>query len=718
MNGVVVRLIGLLILCHWGWAEAPPHVDQPFSQEMASHYTWEMLGIEPGVGSIDLDAEGRPVVSGRNRFARFERGKWQRLEGAAIGVGSEVPHPQGLRVDQFVSDGLGRRAAGGLDGLYEQAQEGGPWKKVTASDGKGRSWGVEDVLAVTYDSQGNLWFGVEAGLGQRGRDGQWRFFEGRDGLPYNQFTCAAAGEDGSIWVGCRIGLIRYREGHWHYRQGRRWLLDDHVHGMVVDSKNAAWVVTEAGVSRLYFEAMSLHQKAEYYEREIDRLFKRTEYGYIAPVGLGASGDRSRVSQQDSDNDGLWTSMYGAGQCFAYAATKDPRARRRAKEAFEALRFLQVVTQGSKTSPPKGFVARTIRESSLPDPNQGRIERDRARQETVDRLWKVYQPRWPLSADGRWYWKGDTSSDELDGHYFFYPLYHDLVAETETERERVRTVVRDLTDHLLQHGFNLVDHDGRPTRWGVFGPQSLNRDPNWQVERGLNSLSMLAYLTVAAYLTDEPRFHNAIERLKRQHAYDSNAMVPKVQRGIGSGNQSDDEMAFMGFYNLLRYSKDRALTERLSEAFYQYWTLERPEINPFFNFAYAACAQGRRLESIWGSHEIGPWQDWLQDSVATLKAFPLDRVDWGHRNSHRIDLIDLSPQQSIDLHSPNAPGSRGTRVDGRVLPVDERFFNHWNTDPFRYDTGGNGRGLGCGTVFLLPYYMGLYHGYIKVPPAGG
>ncbi|MCJ7638688.1 MAG: hypothetical protein MUO70_02185, partial [Euryarchaeota archaeon] len=32
---------------------------------------------------------------------------------------------------------------------------------------------------------------------------------------------------------------------------------------------------------------------------------------------------------DSDNDGLWTSMYGAGECFAYAATKDPKAKERA-----------------------------------------------------------------------------------------------------------------------------------------------------------------------------------------------------------------------------------------------------------------------------------------------------------------------------------------------------------------------------------------------------
>ena len=61
------------------------------------------------------------------------------------------------------------------------------------------------------------------------------------------------------------------------------------------------------------------------------------------------------------------------------------------------------------------------------------------------------------------------------------------------------------------------------------------------------------------------------------------------------------------------------------------------------------------------------------------------------------------------------GDRGYRVDGKVLPVDERFFDHWNTDPWRLDYGGDGRTLASGTVFLLPYYMGRYHGFILEGP---
>ena len=97
-------------------------------------------------------------------------------------------------------------------------------------------------------------------------------------------------------------------------------------------------------------------------------------------------------------------------------------------------------------------------------------------------------------------------------------------------------------------------------------------------------------------------------------------------------------------------------------------------------------------------------DWLDDSVDTLRRFPLDRFDWAHTNSHRGDLLKL-PGPGIDI------SGRLYRPNGKVVPVDERHFNHWNHNPWQPDTGGSGRVLACGTVFLLPYYMGLYHGFI-------
>ncbi|HPA42387.1 MAG TPA: hypothetical protein PKV69_10265, partial [Candidatus Hydrogenedentes bacterium] len=154
----------------------------------------------------------------------------------------------------------------------------------------------------------------------------------------------------------------------------------------------------------------------------------------------------------------------------------------------------------------------------------------------------------------------------------------------------------------------------------------------------------------------------------------------------------------------------ALKEQMLYSFYSAWTVEQPEMNPFFNFCYAPFGKGATHTNPWGTHAIEQWPGWLADAVFTLKDFPLDRVGWGHRNSHRKDLVLLPRQQASEPYEP-AGRVRGYRNNGKVLPVSERFFHHWNTDPWTLDYGGHGTTLGSGTVFLLPYYMGLYHGYI-------
>ena len=170
--------------------------------------------------------------------------------------------------------------------------------------------------------------------------------------------------------------------------------------------------------------------------------------------------------------GSTTGMYGAAECFAYAATGDPKAKERATAAFgsAALSVGGDRREGRRRALP-GFVARTILPTSGPNPNEqhsytpeGDMERRKG-----DALWKVLTPRWPVSADGKWYWKSDTSSDELDGHFFLYAQYYDHVAETEEEKHRVREVVRGLADHLIAHDFRLVDWDGTPTAMGQLQP---------------------------------------------------------------------------------------------------------------------------------------------------------------------------------------------------------------------------------------------------------
>ncbi len=54
-----------------------------------------------------------------------------------------------------------------------------------------------------------LWFASQQGVGCLD-DGKWQLYTGKEGLPFNDFTRAAAGKAGVVWFGTTMGAIRYR----------------------------------------------------------------------------------------------------------------------------------------------------------------------------------------------------------------------------------------------------------------------------------------------------------------------------------------------------------------------------------------------------------------------------------------------------------------------------------------------------------------------------
>lgn len=663
---------------------------------------------------IVVAGDGAVYANTPGGWARYDDSRWVKLDNDHLPFAAETAAAPAGRFDSLLAHVPRRemiRNAAERDGEIAVAAENGlfvgnaeGWQLTLPRDGHVR-WAPLDVRAVDYDVEGRLWFACPQGVGFRIGQDKWKLFTGADGLPYNDFTCLAAGPRG-VWLGTTNGAIRYHQGNWEFRQGGRWLADNHVRDVAVDQGGNAWLATAGGVSRIALEPTTLTEKAIFYEREIEKYNRRTKFGYVNSANLTAPGDKSTAVPVFSDNDGFNTGLYLAAMSLAYAATNEPKYALHADRAFGALGFLSEVTQGGAHPAPEGFIARNVIPTSEPDPNRQYDLAYDVRRNRADALWKVMRPRLPIDESGDFYWKCDSSSDELDGHFFGYACYYDHVCEADHQKTAVRQVVRRIIDHLLRHGYCLVDHDGRPTRWAHFSPDDLNRNEAWCDERGLNSYSILSYLSIAHHITGDERYRQAYMKLALDHGYGMNGMTqPKALPGpFSPGHQPDDNMAFMNYYHLIRYETDPKLLSMFHHAIDRHWQYERLERNAFANFVYAACCQGKTRRDQWGEQDLSPPPGCFTDAVDTLRRYPLDLVEWPMSNAHRIDRFKLG--RRADGHP-----TIGRRVDGYAFPIDERHEIYWDWDPWQLTFEGQGLRLRPGTHYLLAYYLGRFHDFI-------
>ncbi|MFO7974163.1 MAG: hypothetical protein R6V12_05970 [Candidatus Hydrogenedentota bacterium] len=696
--------------------------------------TFEVLGTTPAHSYV-------PHKTGRvYRGARPEKGKgreedrvvasWFDSSGRALLATAKGIWERNRDSDErvFVTEETVLAVAGGpngavaigtVSGLYTRDGAKADFVQHYPADDR-YSWAPRQVGAVAYDSKGRLWFGCSQGAGVY-EEGKWRLYTGAEGLPYNEFTCAAPGEDGVIWFGTKRGAIRFDGNHWAYRASLRWLPDDHVNDIAVEADGTAWFATPKGVSRIERKNMTLEEKSAYFVEQVETRHNRD--GYITDWRLTRRGDVTSAVPKITDNDGLYTANYGAAMAFRYAVTKDPEAKRLAKRSFEACKFLvDVVPDTVNGVDMRGFPARVAIPIDWPEPvNEQYGDEYNQRRRQTDPFWKLITPRFPKSADGKYRWKCDTSSDELAGHYFFYANYYDLVAETEAEKAPVREVVAAITDHLIRNDFNLVDHDGKPTRWGRFGPDFLETVHGWD-QRGLNSLMMLSFLAVAEHVTGDSKYGETAAMLRREHAYHINAMYPRTYFPPNSVVPWDNNLALLSFYGLINYETDPELLIMYRQSLEHCWLFASKQKNAFWNVAYAASAQ-RFAERAGKGYfegafpEAGPFTQYavgmlsrfeppMQDILDTLRGMPLELIGWPMENSHRLDVqLDPTPGQ--------APGYGWSRVDTKALPIEERSHVRQDRDGFALDASeDDGWAEHEGTFYLLPYYLARYHGLLE------
>ncbi|NLJ00466.1 MAG: hypothetical protein GX371_04855 [Bacteroidales bacterium] len=471
--------------------------------------------------------------------------------------------------------------------------------------------------------------------------------------------------DGHVWFGSTNGAFMARDdGKYNYYQGERWLPGNRVIDIARGPDNSVLILTDNGLAQICFKEITLQDKALFFEEQV-RL-RHIRNGFNSSLSGMEKGDLSTGYLSDSDNDGLWTSMYLASQVYRYVVTGSEEALQNCIESLDAMERLYTI------NPVPGFPSRSFERSGyidiLSDPD-----------------------RWQHSEDPEWDWKATTSSDEAIGHAYVFGVIAELMDEGPVRDKAIR-LLDEMMQHIVDNDLYLVDYDGQPTTWARWNPEYVNALPVQVGDRKLNSSNIVAMLQTAYHFTNKEIYKETAFDLMENHGYLENLMRPIGEIGpapedasdwakmlSGSWNHSDDEMYFLGYWGLYRYAFNDSLKEMFRETIIEHWEFERPEKDGLWNIFTAMVSD----------------QFDLDEAIWYLQEYPLDLINWDVVNSHRQDIKPIPEnfrQQTIE----------------EVLPPDELPIRRHNANRFGLDRGSGGRSeSSAGDIWLLPYWLGRY-----------
>ena len=555
-------------------------------------------------------------------------------------------------------DGIGKKVAVFDDMLYVLAHN-----ALHALEGKRPHWknilpgytGMPDctVNDIVFDEMGYLWVATDEGLCIYDNNSYWVDHSTVELLPQEKIYTIKADKNGCRYMASNSGVIYQQDGLVKYFVAYRWAQDTVVNDVAVsDDGDTFWAATAKGLSRVDSCMMSLKEKADYYQETTEKYHVRD--GYVT-VTMGLKNEDIATSSVDiSDNDGLWTAKYLASQVYRYAVTGEQEALEIARRSMKALIYLMDVTGIP------GFTARAIRREG----EDGYGDGDR---------------EWHLSPDGSCEWKGETSSDEMTGHFFGLSLYYDFCANDE-EKAELRRGLCGIVDHIIAHDFKLCDVDGKPTTWANWNPMDLNLNDKWIWEKGVNALEILAFLKVAYHISGDEKYDEVYKELIFKHHYAINITHHKVFDGHVT--HIDDNLGFLAGDTLLRLEDDPAIRRLALMGMTHHWNYEKIERTPLWNFMY-------------GAH-TGLYSD-IEAAVQSMREMPLSLIRYKTINSNRKGLVmDDEQEQWGEPEQLKVP-----------LPYDERPLCKYDANPFRYDDGDSASAED-GTMYLLPYWFARYH----------
>lgn len=344
--------------------------------------------------------------------------------------------------------------------------------------------------------------------------------------------------------------------------------------------------------------------------EIDMAKRFTIRGQIAPKRRVPSETYPYPTYNMPDN-AYMTGMYLAAQTYRAQTEQIEESKRKAQRAAQALHTLIEVTGKP------GLFARSFYPWGLPFHDDG---------------------EWYRSADGLYRWRGDVSSDQVDGYMYGCSVYAEYLASDK----EIKVMAEDcaaICTHIEDHGMRIVGIDGEPTMWGNYTLEYVTKT------EPMNALLWLQHLKVTAQLTNDPKW----EEKYRYYAFEKGYLeiANKAYSGEpgldGEINHSDIVLHFIAYEPLFRLEKDEEILKHYRVSLQKSWDYLQKINQPYFTYLYAKITKQHDLP------EIGT-------STENLKSFTFD-IHWNketrdqYSNEYNFDLEPDMPTMKPNTGTP-------------------------------------------------------------------
>jgi hypothetical protein len=407
------------------------------------------------------------------------------------------------------------------------------------------------------------------------------------------------------------------------------------------------------------ENLELANKADYFYRDIELRFIKD--GQMMCKLKRPTDAQPQITYNMPDN-AYMTGIYLGSLAMRYAVTQDPAVQQQITDSVMALDLLCTV------SGVEGLLARAAVPLDAPFSDDG---------------------EWHDSPDGLHRWRGDVSSDQMDGVFYGFALAYDHGA-TLADRHVIARNAKKLMDYLLENDLRIIDVDGEPTTWGHYEPDYIRmREP-------MNALLFLQHLKVTAHVTGDAHYEEVYRAYATDPDYGDYVYWARVMgEPVNDVNYSDDVLLYLAYYPLLRLETDPELRGKYLSSLRRSW--EGAEGWPGWSVT------GNPLHAFLVHDQLGIDAD--AGAIDFLKYLPLD-MKWTPDTIERYEQrfgFAFDPTVRSPEPAPGAPVPTDRRPRTWSALVQNPYVagERDPNDSMEYN----------GHDYLAAYWLGRYLGYI-------